>query len=109
MKLVHLLPIVLGSLLLPTVAQAEPGLSTSWQSTTLSLSQCLNRAENALRDSGFSANFQIVGESAFGGSRDDAYVASVRCLPDQGIVFFIVSGPISDQAASYRERIAQNF
>jgi hypothetical protein len=95
--------------MVPTAAFAQqaPGMNWSWQSTNLSQSQCMSRAEDAMRNGGFSREFSTVGESTFG--IRGAYRGAIRCITSQGVVVFMVSGPSSDVSGGHRARIEENF
>jgi hypothetical protein len=93
--------------LMPTMAHAGVGMSTSWENTALTEQQCLQRAEMALRSSGFTENFELVGQSVFGDTSD--YTATIRCIETKKIAFFVVAGPDSDQANRLRETIINRF
>ncbi|MEE3719268.1 hypothetical protein V2H45_21220 [Tumidithrix elongata RA019] len=95
--------------MLPTAAYAQqaPGMNWSWQSTNLSQRQCMIRAEDAMRNAGFSRNFSAVGESTFGVR--SAYRGAIRCITSKGLVVFMVSGPSSDTSGDYRQGLEDNF
>ncbi|MEB3886811.1 hypothetical protein [Lyngbya sp. CCY1209] len=105
------LAIILSPLLLllyvnPAYA-IPPAIITSWQETLLAERPCLERAEIALRDTGFSDNFDIVQQSVFGDRGE--YTASIRCIPDKEMVFFIVVGYNSDERERLINSIKANF
>ncbi|MGC9526740.1 MAG: hypothetical protein ACP5D7_14495 [Limnospira sp.] len=105
------LAIVLSPLLLLLSVNAAdavpPAIITSWQETLLTERQCLQRAEIALRDAGFSESFEIVEQSIFGNRGE--YTASIRCLSDQEIVFFIVVGYDDNERERLINSIQANF
>jgi hypothetical protein len=95
--------------MVPTAAFAQqaPGMNWSWQSTNMSQRQCMSRAEDAMRNGGFSREFSTVGESTFG--IRGAYRGAIRCITSQGLVVFMVSGPSSNVSGDHRQRIVDNF
>lgn len=86
---------------------AAPGMSSSWQETTLDDKECLQNGERAIRAAGFSKNFEIVGHSVFGERGD--YTGLVRCGTDKGFVIFVVSGPRGAECNKFREMISNKF
>ncbi len=65
----------------------------TWQDSLLSRGACLERGETALRNSGFARNFEIDYENlALVGFNENGYQGIVRCLPEQRIILFKVSG-----------------
>lgn len=107
MKSLILLPLTLLSCC-PTIARADaPQVSLSYQNTTLTLTQCQNRAENSLRASGFSRGLEVSGEFLAGINRE--YRGVIRCLIDKGIILFLVTGPESDAASNFIDKLEDNF
>ncbi len=84
-----------------------PFIWNGWQDTTLDMEQCLNRAEYALRESGFTEEVAITTSSVFG--MNGQYRATVRCAPPKEIVFFVVAGPTSGTAKHFLGTIRSNF
>jgi hypothetical protein len=101
-----LLPILLMSFI-PSVVQASCLIWTSWQPTRLTQQQCLNRAELAMRNSGFSQNFYTLETGVYG--ENGGYSGTVRCISSKGVVFFIVAGSSSKTAESFLGRLENNF
>jgi hypothetical protein len=82
----------------------------TWQDSLLGRGQCLERAETALRNSGFARNFEIDYEKlALSGLNENAYQGIVRCLPDQQIILFKVFGKSAQSAKSLLEILQLNF
>lgn len=107
MKFVSLLPLTLLTFL-PVIARAEaPQVSISYQDTTLTLKQCQNRAENTLRAAGFTTGFEIEGEFLAGINED--YRGAIRCLTTKGVILFLVSGPESEAASDFIDKLENNF
>lgn len=80
-----------------TAAFAGPAVTTEWVEQRLSLEDCKSKVSASLRSNGF-ANRDIETKtySVFAHQRD--YTISVRCMPDQGVVFFIATGAQLKQA-----------
>lgn len=86
------------------------GSAKTWQDSLLGRSQCLERAETALRNSGFARNFEIDYEKlALSGLNENAYQGMVRCLPEQRIILFKVFGKSAQSAKSLLEILQLNF
>ncbi len=87
-----------------------PGMSWTWRDSRLSHRQCVDRAESALRDSGFSSDIEVVGtapdNSIFGTAVD--YRAAIRCVTEKKIIFFLVTGDGSDSGKLQR-KLVNNF
>ncbi len=87
------------------VAQS-PWVVTSWRSTDLSQEDCLAHAEKAIRNGGFRPS-QSLKESRFGGI--GGYTVLIRCVAQQNMIFFVASGPDSDQADQYVTKLEGGF
>jgi hypothetical protein len=95
-----------AAVLAATSAQAGPAVTTQWTETTLTQEECLERAENAVGKAGF-GQLERVGQSRFG-TRGD-YTASIRCVADKNLVFFVVAGPSRDQAPRLMKGLYESF
>ena len=82
-------------------------MSTSLQSTTLELSECLQRGEATLREAGMTRNLQVMQLTVYGELGD--YTGSVRCVPGYKVVFFVVAGPRPDRASKYMADLREKF
>ena len=79
----------------PTAGHAGPAVATRWQNVTGSQEECLQRAEDAIRRSGF-GRMERTQQSRYGSL--DNYTAAVRCIVSNGLAIFIVSGPSRKQS-----------
>lgn len=70
-------------------AFAGPAVTTEWIEARLSLETCRERVEDAIRRAGI-RDVEPKRFTVFAHQGD--YTVAVRCMPDQGVVFFIVSG-----------------
>jgi hypothetical protein len=81
---------------------AGPAVSTEWIESKVSLEQCKERVERAIRSAGIREidpkRFTVFAHAG-------AYTLAVRCMPDQGVVFFIASGDKLDQADKYLDDV----
>jgi hypothetical protein len=75
-----------------TALAQVPALSTSWANMTISQEDCLDRAEQALRQHAF-RRIERIRESVFGDTKDGRSQAVIRCAPDKQIAFFAMAGP----------------
>jgi len=92
-------------------ALAAPAICNNVQVTTFSKEECTTRAEQSIRDSGFSENIHVYPDPGivFGVKND--YSAIIRCVPDSNVVFFVVAGPTCtpETGAGYRNELEKNF
>ena len=98
--------VAFAACLISSTAFAGPSMSTKWNDTTLSLEQCKERAERALRDANFSG-IKVLNYSVFGERGD--YSAMVRCATDKTMVFFAVAGPQVERTNRYVDDIGDGF
>ena len=97
-----------GAITLPGIAKAEaPGMDTAWIDLNMSQEQCMAKANVAMRAGGFAQALEVVGTSTFG--LQGQYRGLVRCLAAKKIVFFVVSGPNSDECAELSEAVIVQF
>ncbi len=111
-KIFSLIPLAIIMMLAatPKASADSPGMSWTWRDSKISHRQCVNKAENALRDAGFNDNVEVVGtapDNSIFGTNDD-YRAAIRCVTDKRIVFFLVTGNGSDSGKLQR-RLVDNF
>lgn len=111
-KLFSLIPLaVIIMLSSATKAAADsPGMSWTWRDQKMSHKQCVDRADSALRNSGFDSDLEVVGtapDNSIFGTNDD-YRAAIRCITEKKIVMFLVTGNGSDSGKLQR-RLINNF
>ena len=90
-------------------AVAGPAVTTEWIEARMSLESCKQRVEDSLRKAGVR---EVDPKKFTVFAHHGEYTAAIRCLPDQGIVFFIISGPrlqnadnlLDDVLAAFRRR-----
>ena len=88
-------------------ATAGPSMSTGLQATTLDLAECLKRGEAILREAGMTRNLQVLQLTVYGEQGD--YTASVRCVPGNEVVSFVVAGPRPDRVSKYMADLRGKF
>ena len=97
---------------LGSAALAEaPRSASDWQSTSLSVAECLQRAEKAIRKVGFVTNFKSVAEGKEGSvtGNHGNYGVQLRCIGEKQIMFVFVVGPDDGQSDRFLEAVLANF
>lgn len=90
-----------------TNAQGRINLDQDWKSTLLDQGECVETAQRALRDSGFT-NINVVHQrSVF--ARHGDYQASIRCVPEKKMVFFVVAGFNASETSRLGGLLKGNF
>jgi hypothetical protein len=89
-----------------TTAPAETAVATRWRPLGEAQSDCMAHAQMAIWRAGFDKG--DAGSQSMSGKRGD-YTASIRCMADQRIVFFVTAGPSAEATASYLERLFGHF
>jgi hypothetical protein len=77
---------------------ADTAIATKWRSMALDQDNCMSYARLAIFRLGFEKSEP--GSQSMSGKRGD-YTASIRCLSEQGIVFFIMAGPSPATVSNY--------
>jgi hypothetical protein len=88
--------------LFSSVSFAGPAVSTEWLESKVSLEQCKERVERAVRAAGI-RDLDPKRYTVFAHAGD--YTLAIRCMPDQGVVFFIASGPRLAEADKYLDDV----
>jgi hypothetical protein len=86
---------------------AGPAVTTEWIEARMQLDTCKSRVVTAMRGAGV-GSVEPKNYTVFGHKGD--YTVAIRCMPDQGVIFFIVSGEslrnadslLDDILAAYR-------
>jgi hypothetical protein len=79
-------------------AVADTAVATKWRPMALDQDNCMSYARMAIFRLGFEKSEP--GSQSMSGKRGD-YTASVRCLSEQRVVFFIMAGPSPETVSSY--------
>lgn len=95
-----------GTLALVGSAQALY-LATTWASIEATPAACTQNARTALYLAGLAQGLSVAGDSVYGGNDD--YVASVRCLTGEKVLFVSVAGPDGQRSQAYAEAVRQAF
>ncbi len=87
-------------------AVAGPAVTTEWVEAKLSLDSCKERVQSAIRAAGV-RDVDPKQYTVFAHAGD--YTLAIRCMPDQGVVFFIASGPRLKEADKYLDDVLAAF
>jgi hypothetical protein len=97
-----------GAVLVGSAVQAwaGPAVATRWQQVQGSQEECLQRAEDAIRRTGF-GRLERTQQSRYGSTGD--YTVVIRCIVSNGLAIFIVSGPARDRADQMAGALFENW
>lgn len=101
----ELLALMVG-LAATTGAAADTAIATKWRLLGETQNDCMGHARSAISRSGFDVTDP--GSQSMSGKRGD-YTASIRCVAEQRMVFFVMSGPSADTTARYLDVLYQRF
>jgi hypothetical protein len=89
-----------------SAANADTAVATKWRFLGEAQVDCMNHAEMAIWRSGFDR--VPPGSQSMSGKRGD-YTASIRCISEQRMVFFVMSGPSADVTSRYLDLLYGHF
>lgn len=89
-----------------TSAQGGPAVSTRWQDTKLMQEECLRFAEVAIQGAGCE-RIERITQSRYGTL--GAYAATIRCVTEHKIIFFMMAGPSLQQTPRYLDDVYNHF
>jgi hypothetical protein len=98
--------ILLAGAMSCSAATAGPAVATKWRLTGESRNDCMGHAMESIKRAGFEV--LSPGSESMIGRRED-YTASIRCVTEQRMVFFVVSGPAPAEANRLLEAIYRMF
>ena len=84
--------------LMSAAASADTAIATKWRPIALDQGDCMSYARMAIFRLGFCKSEP--GSQTMSGKLGD-YTASIRCLSNERLVFFIIAGPSPDTVANY--------
>lgn len=90
----------------PAVARADTSIGTKYRPMALDQGNCMSYARMAIFRLGF--NKSEPGSQTMSGKKGE-YTASIRCVSDAQIVFFIIAGPSSDAVQNYLNILYSQF
>ena len=79
-------------------ASADTAIATKWRPIALDQGDCMSYARMAIFRLGFYKSEP--GSQTMSGKKGE-YTASIRCLSNERLVFFIIAGPSPDAVANY--------
>ena len=91
---------------LPSAACADTAVATRWRLVGEAQGECMTHAALAIWRSGFDQ--ASPGSQSMSGKKGD-YTAAIRCVSDQNVAFFVMSGPSADTASRYLDTLYANF
>jgi hypothetical protein len=91
---------------LSSLARADTSIATRWKPLGEAQDDCLAHAQMAIWRAGFDKSEP--GSQSMSGKRGE-YTASIRCLADQRMVFFVIAGPSAAVTASYLDALFGHF
>ncbi|MEM9538042.1 MAG: hypothetical protein AAGA60_00860 [Cyanobacteria bacterium P01_E01_bin.42] len=86
-----------------------PRLAHSWKEQLLFQDQCFQRGTVALKNAGFTNDFVSDEKTGSVLGEKNGYRASIRCVSDKGLAFFVVAGSDSDEIIKFANLINSNF
>src|SRR3954468_17956633 len=89
-----------------SAAGAETAVATKWRIVGEAQGDCMNHAAMAIFRAGFDK--ADPGSQTMSGKKGD-YPASIRCISEQRIVFFVMSGPSADATSRYLDVLYGHF
>jgi hypothetical protein len=87
-------------------ALADTAVATKWRPIALDQTNCMSYARMAIFRLGFYKSEP--GSQTMSGKRGD-YTASIRCLAEERVVFFIMAGPSPETVSSYLDVLYGQF
>jgi hypothetical protein len=90
----------------PAVATADTAIGTKWRPIALGQGDCMSYARNAIFRLGFDKSDP--GSQTMSGKKGE-FTASIRCVSDAQVVFFIVAGPSPEAVQNYLNILYSQF
>jgi hypothetical protein len=87
-------------------ATADTAIGTKWRPIALDQGDCMSYARNAIFRLGFDKSDP--GSQTMSGKKGE-YTASIRCLSNERIVFFIIAGPSPEAVQNYLNILYSQF
>ncbi|WP_068022016.1 hypothetical protein [Rhodoplanes sp. Z2-YC6860] len=86
--------------------RADTAIGTKWRPIALDQGNCMSYARMAIFRLGFYKSDP--GSQTMSGKKGE-YTASIRCISDNQLVFFIIAGPSPDVVANYLNILYSQF
>jgi hypothetical protein len=87
-------------------ADAATAVATKWRLIGESQADCMGHARMAIANAGYDVS--PAASQSMSGKRGD-YTASIRCVTEQKLVFFVVAGPLPDVTSRYIDELYSRF
>ena len=97
---------VVAAITTASAALADTAVATKWRPLGEAQSDCMAHARMAIFRAGFDASEP--GSQSMSG-KHGAYTASIRCVADQRMVFFVMAGPSPDVTSRYLDVLFGHF
>jgi hypothetical protein len=97
---------VLAAIGVPPTAVADTAIATRWRQMRLDQENCMSYARLAIFRTGFEK--ADPGSQSMSGKKGE-YTASIRCLAEQQMIFFIVAGPDARTVSGYLTTLYGQF
>jgi hypothetical protein len=88
---------VIAAVSAPPAAIADTAIATRWRQMRLDQANCMSYARLAIFRTGFEK--AEPGSQTMSGKKGE-YTASIRCLAEQQMIFFVVAGPDAGTVSS---------
>ena len=88
------------------VARADTAIGTKWRPMALDQGNCMSYARMAIFRLGFYKSEP--GSQTMSGKKGE-YTASIRCVAEAQLVFFIIAGPSPEAVANYLSILYSQF
>jgi hypothetical protein len=89
---------VIAAASVPPAAIADTAVATRWRMMQLDQENCMSYARLAIFRTGFEK--AEPGSQTMSGKKGE-YTASIRCLAEQRMIFFVVAGPDAGAVSGY--------
>ncbi len=104
-------PVTAAALFLAIAGSAHaqskiPSITSLWDETRLSQRECNQRAEQAMRNAGFT-RIETIGQTTFGDRTD--YQVGFRCVESKGIYYIFGGGPDEPVVRRYIDELKNAF
>ena len=90
----------------PVVARADTAIGTKYRPMALDQGNCMSYARMAIFRLGFDKSEP--GSQTMSGKKGE-YTASIRCVSDAQLVFFILAGPSPEAVSNYLNILYSQF
>jgi hypothetical protein len=97
---------LLAALSAPPAAGADTAVATRWRQMQLDQDNCVSWARMAIFRTGFEK--AEPGSQTMSGKKGE-FTASIRCLSEQRMIFFVVAGPDASAVAGYLTTLYGQF